>query len=165
VSNPKDHNNHNQYLPRNSENPTLRVCFSVDVTCLAHRNHSLERTEWPPLTEITNIRQNYNYLLNSLFISHGNSKFVGRRNIKFFFNLKYSFFHPSDSAARGGRATLPTLDTPVGRMTYYKGLVKVHKGDAKLLSNKHPTQLGKNTINPSPHTCNPKNKKRHNCNR
>lgn len=159
MSNPKGHNNHNQYLPRNSEKPTLRVCFSVDVTCLAHRKHSLERTEWPTLTEITNIRQNYNNLLNSLFISPNDLKFVGCRKSNSFFKLKYSFCRPSDSAARGRSATLFTLDTPVGRMTYYKGLEKVHKGDVKVLSNKQPTQLGKNTTNLSPHTFNPKNKK------
>jgi hypothetical protein len=141
------------------------VCCSVDVTCLAHRKHSLKRTEWPALKEIT-IRQNYHYLLNSLFISPNNLKFVGRRKSNSFFELKYSFCRPSDSAARGRCATLPTLHTAVGRMTYYKGLGKVHTGDVKVLSNKHPTQLGKNTTNLSPHTCNPKNKKKkppHNC--
>jgi len=46
-------------------------------------------------------------------------------------------------------------------MTYYKGLGEVQKGrgcvHVKVLSNKHPTQLGKNTLNLSPNTGNPKN--------
>ena len=83
--------------------------------------------------------------MNSLFISPNNLKICWTQKTKFFFNLKYSFCHPSDSAARGRRATLPTLDTPLGRMTYYKGLGKVHKGEAVYTLRCYPTNIRRNS--------------------
>lgn len=83
-----------------------------------------EKLKRLPLTDIANLNKITFFKIPPFCLN--NLKFADLTKSAFY--LKYSFSHPSDSAARDGRSTRPTLVTPLTMAVSTLVKSTLHKG-------------------------------------